>query len=132
MTMLKRMLHGSLIAIVIVVGMVLMSRSASAQLAANEVYAFTAFKIAGTHDGVNTTEYRLIRNSVQVATLPVTSLAAGEIVFDAAGLAIGSYTYRIDAAGPGGVTPSANLVVSVVAKPPAPAAVTVPRLIRIP
>lgn len=102
-------------------------------LAANEVYVNKPFQLAWTHDGINTNEYRLFRNGTQIATAAVTARTGGDIILDAAGttgLAVGSYTFRLDAAGDGGVTPSANFVVVVKALPPNPNVPTNIRIIR--
>jgi hypothetical protein len=109
--------------------LLLLPSSASAQLAANEVYVNTAFKIAANHAGVDTTEYRLSRGGVLVATLPKTALVAGVITFDQPGLAAGSYTFVVEAKGDGGQTPSAPFVVVVKVLPAAPAAPTGLRLV---
>jgi hypothetical protein len=101
---------------------------ASAQLASNEVYVNTPFNISANHDGVNTTEYRLYRNTVLQSTLPRTSLVSGVIKFAQPGLAAGSYTFVVEAKGDGGQTPSAPYVVVVKVLPAAPAAPTGLRL----
>ena len=103
---------------------------ASAQLASNEVYANTAFKIGADHDGVNTTSYTLKRNGAQVATAPVSARVGGSIVFDQPGLAVGSYTYVVEAVGDGGTTPSAPYVVVVKVLPTAPSAPNGIRIVR--
>jgi hypothetical protein len=112
-----------------ILALLLLPSSASAQLAANEVYVNTPFKIAANHDGVETTEYRLTRGEVLVATLPRTALAGGVIAFDQPGLAAGTYTFVVEAKGDGGQTPSAPFVVVVKVVPAAPVAPTGLRLV---
>jgi hypothetical protein len=107
--------------VALVFGSVLcLASPASAQLASNEVYANTTFTLAADHDGLNTTEYRLLRNGVVVATQPRSALVGTTIRFSQPGLAVGSYVYRVDAVGDGGTGSSANFTVVVRAVPAAP------------
>jgi hypothetical protein len=59
------------------------------------------FKVAASHDGVTTTQYLLTVDrpgtlANHVATLPVTALSAGEVVFDVPAQAtVGAYTAQV-------------------------------------
>lgn len=115
----------------VLMGLLAFAGKAEAQLASNEVYAGSTFKIAADHDGLNTTEYRLYRNGALSVTLPRTSLASGVIAFDQPStLAAGSYVYYVEAKGDGGVAASVTYTVVIKALPPKPNAPTLPRLIR--
>jgi hypothetical protein len=97
-------------------------------LPANQVYVGQAFSVVGNHDGWVTNEYtvQITGPTGYTATLPVTALAGGEIVFPVpSGLSqVGNYSVIITATGDGGSTPSDPFVFDVVAVPAAPAKVT--------
>jgi hypothetical protein len=86
--------------------------------------------VSATHDGLVTTEYRLLRNGVLVATQPRSALVGTTISFQHPGLAVGSYTLVVEAKGDGGQTPSTPFVVVVKVLPGAPTAPTGLRLDR--
>jgi hypothetical protein len=98
-------------------------------LASNEVYANTPFKIAADHDGLYTSTYRLYRDNVVVATLPSGALVGGLVTFDSLGLEAGTYVFQMSAVGDGGEATSSGF--TVVVKVPAPNAPTMLRIIRI-
>lgn len=84
-----------------------------------------AFDLRGAHNGANTTSFTLAITGPNAynATLPVSALSGGYIVFAVPGrTTAGTYSAIITAVGPGGSTPSVPFafVVQVVA----PAAVT--------
>jgi hypothetical protein len=79
------------------------------------------FQAQADHDGIDTDSYRLYVNGQLIATLPVANLTGGVISFSLSGLAKGTYTLFIEAAGEGGVTASDTLtVVATPGKPKKP------------
>lgn len=120
-----KLVYAALVALVLLA----LPSTASAQLASNEVYVNTPFKIAANHDGVNTTDYRLYRNTVLVNSVAVTALVAGVVTIDSPGLSAGTYAFQVEAKGDGGAAKSTVYSVVVKALPAAPVAPSGLRLI---
>lgn len=99
-------------------------------LTATDVCVGGSFQVAASHDGVNTTDYLLFKDGVQVATALVSARVNGEIIFAQTLTAAGSVVYRIDARGSGGTTASALMTVVAKAVLTAPVAPSVLRIIR--
>lgn len=98
---------------VIAIAVVGYAAPAAAQ-ATDTIKQNTLFRVAADHDGVDTDSFRLYQNGVVVTTKPVTALAANAIVFDyLTGLPKGTYVFFIEAVGPGGVTGSDTLTLTV-------------------
>jgi hypothetical protein len=121
-------MKGLAVALFLAVLVLALPSRASAQLASNEVYVNTSFKIAATHDGVNTTEYHLLRGGVLISTLARSALVGTTITFPHAGLAAGTYVFVVEAKGDGGTAASAPFTVVVKVVPVAP---SVPSGLRI-
>lgn len=87
--------------------------SAFAQVS-DSVKQNTPFQAAADHDGLDTDSYRIYVNGAVFNTLPVTALTNGTITFDfPAGLTKGTYVLYVEAVGPGGVTGSDTLTLTV-------------------
>lgn len=99
---------------VAVLAFMAVASSAHAQNVTDSVKQNTAFKVAADHDGLDTDSYKIYVNGAVFNTLPVTALVSGVITFDfPAGLVKGTYTIYIEAIGPGGVTASDTLTLTV-------------------
>ncbi len=119
-----------------------MAIGADAQTQApNEVYVGQSFQVAGTHDGVNVSEYRLYRAGTKVATVPASARNAstGEVAFPArtesavsTGVLYEMSAANINASGEAESAKSSINVVVKVAPPTTPNPLTLPKLIRIP
>lgn len=96
--------------------LLLTPRVAAAQpLATNQ-----PFSITWTHDGVDTTEYRVYTNATLTATVPLSALVNGTASYRFGnGLANGTYTLGVTAFGAGGES-NPSTVVAVVAAPSGP------------
>lgn len=125
----------------LLVGLVLLGSLAQpvlAQLAANEVYVNQQFQVVGTHDGLNTTDYRLYRNGVQVASVAKAVALVGNVVTYPARSepAVGTFIYELTAVNSDGTTTlesAKSAPFSLVVKPAltAPDTLTLPRIIRV-
>lgn len=94
------------------------ANTASAQVT-DSVKQNASFKVAADHDGLDTDSYRIYVNGAVFNTLPETALVAGVITFSfPAGLVKGTYVIYIEAIGPGGVTASDTLTLTVTPGPP--------------
>jgi hypothetical protein len=110
-----------------------------AQLAANEVYQGQSFSFVVTHDGVNTTHYRMYRAGTVVQTLSASARNAttGDVQFGPRTEATtGTVVYEFTAVNinTSGEAESPRLAMSVAVKlppPTAPSTPTLPRLIRV-
>lgn len=89
------------------------SASASAQVT-DSIKQNTPFQVAADHDGLDTDSYRIYLNGTVWQTKLVTALVSGVITFDfPVGLAKGIDVIYIEAIGPGGVTGSDTLTLTV-------------------
>ena len=128
-TTLKQLLIGAIVGVI-----VLWALNAYAQ---ERVANGTKFGVAASHDGLNTTTYRLYRNDVVVQSKPVSALESGQIAFDETP-AVGSYVYKIsavrtDPALPGGEIEAKSLdsLAVIVYDPTPPAPPSGVRIIRL-
>ena len=105
--------------LILAAALVLLPSAAFAQ-ATDTIQQNKPFTVAADHDGVDTTTYNLYQNGVKVQIKDVSALVAGTIAFDryVAGLAKGTYVFYVEAVGPGGVTASDTLTLTVTPGPP--------------
>jgi hypothetical protein len=93
------------------------------------VIAGSPFRVQMTHDGLNTTAYRLILNGQAGPDVPfATAYAAGTVTVPSAGVSVGTHTVAVEAVGPGGTARSVALTFQGAAPPPT--AGTNPRIVQ--
>jgi hypothetical protein len=130
------------IGLILLAALAIFAIGASAQTQApNEVYVNQAFQVAGTHTGVDVTEYRLYRANTRVATVPASARNAttGEVLFPSrtetavsTGVLYEMTAANVNTSGEAESTRTPLTVIVKLAPPTAPAPLTLPKIIRIP
>jgi hypothetical protein len=83
--------------LVILMGLLALAGPASAQTP-DTVPAHQSFSVEFTHDGLNTTGYRVFVDGVKVGSdLPLSALTAGKVTASVAGVPRGAHTVQVSA-----------------------------------